>query len=348
MSETAPVVYIIHGEDEYGITQTLTSLQAGLGDPSMASMNIARLDGKNASMDELVNACLAVPFLCNRRLVILVNPLGMVPARDKEKEEKFKAFLEKVPASTILTLVNYGELGVWKSREYKQHWLEAWADKHKDHAKVKNHKNTPEEMVTKIYAMAKSTGTEIEGTAAQELARLVGQDTMLASQEVQKLGAYVNYRRPIIMEDVKLLVEDTSPANIFAMVDFMGAGKGKEAANLLHKLLEESDPQEIMGMIIRQFRFLLLAREALDNRLSEQEAADALGLPKNQTWLARKYMDQARRYLLKDLVDIYHRLLDTDEAIKTGGIEPVLALDLLVAGFSGQKAALEQLVGARR
>jgi DNA polymerase III subunit delta len=341
MAENPPVVFILHGEDEHGITQTIASLQASLGDPSMASMNITRLDGRSANMDELVNASFAGPFLCPRRLVILLHPLSKLAAKDNKV--KFLAFLENVPATTILALVTFGDLGTWKGKTYYPHWLEEYANTHRERAKVKLHSNSPEEMVTKIYAMAKSTGAEINGPAAQELARLVGQDTMLASQEVEKLGAYVNYKRPITIEDVKLLVEDTAPANIFAMVEHLSAGKGKDAANLLQKLLEESDPLEIMGMIVRQFRFLLLAREALDTRLTEQEAVEALNLQKNQTWLARKYMEQARRYSMNDLVDIYHRLLDTDEAFKTGGMEPVLALDLLIAGLSGQKAALKIL-----
>lgn len=334
-----PVVNVLHGEDEHGILQALAAMQASLGDPSMASMNITRLDGQNATMDELVNACMAGPFLCPRRLVILTRPLAMETA--KKKREVFEAFLEKLPVTTILALVHYETLGTKKRGNYNPHWLEVWVKNHEGRGKVRRFDNSPEEMATKIYAMAKSAGVEVQVQAAQELARLVGPDTMLASQEVQKLAAYVNYGRPVTIEDVRLLVEDTAPANIFAMVDQMSKGKGREAANLLHKLLEESEPLELMGMITRQFRLLLLAREVLDNRGTLQDVAKACDFAQNQTWLAQKYMDQARQYSLKDLIVIYHRLLDIDEAIKTGGMDAVLALDLLIAGLSGQKAALK-------
>lgn len=335
MAEMQAGVLIIHGEDEYGITQCLADLQAGLGDPSMASMNFTRLDGQSATFDQLVNAASPAPFLLPLRLVILTNPLHKLAA--KENEARFLAFLEKLSPTTILALVHSGDLGTWKKKEYYPHNLEKWAQQHKDKARVKWYQNRPEDMATKLYAMAKNVGAEINTLAAQELARLVGQDTMLAAQEIQKLGAYVNYERPITVDDVKLLVEDSSPPNIFNMVDAIGAGNGKVATSLLRKLMEESEPFEIMGMVVRQFRYLLLAREVLDVRGSQEDAVIALNLQKNQAWLARKYMDQARRFTYKDLFDIYHRLLDTDEAMKTGGIEPGLGLEMLVAALSGQK-----------
>ena len=276
MTEDLKTVYLIHGEDEHGITQQVASLQAGLGDPALASLNITRLDGQNTSFDQLVNATSAVPFLLSRRLVILSNPL--VKLATKDNKEKFLAFLDKVPGTTTLVIVQMGNLGSGTSKRYQEHYLEKWANSHTEKAKIKWHKNTPEEMVTKIYAMAKHTGAEINGPAAQELARLVGQDTMLAAQEVGKLGAYVNYQRPITIDDVKLLVEDTAPASIFAMVDDMSTGKQKNASALLQKLLEESEPIEIMSMVVRQFRMLLLAREVVDARGSQHDCVKASNL----------------------------------------------------------------------
>ena len=95
---------------------------------------------------------------------------------------------------------------------------------------------------------------------------------------------------------------------------------------MLHQLLDEQDALSIMGMIVRQFRLLLQAREVLDKGGREADIAREL---KTIPFIANKLAVQARHFTMGSLENIYHRLLELDEAIKTGGMEDVLALDLL-------------------
>lgn len=45
MLET-PSVILLHGNDEFAISEHIEKLCAGLGDPSAAGMNISRFDGR--------------------------------------------------------------------------------------------------------------------------------------------------------------------------------------------------------------------------------------------------------------------------------------------------------------
>ena len=72
----APIVYVLHGDDEFAIADFISGMEAKLGDPAAASMNITRLEGQATSMDALVSITHAMPFLTDRRLVILTDPLG--------------------------------------------------------------------------------------------------------------------------------------------------------------------------------------------------------------------------------------------------------------------------------
>ena len=56
----------------------------------------------------------------------------------------------------------------------------------------------------------------------------------------------------------------------------------------------------------------------------------ARGLARSE-FVARKTMDQARRFSLERLDAIYHRLLAIDEGVKTGQTSLPVALDSLVA-----------------
>lgn len=331
MAETPPVVYILYGEDEHAITQFVAALVAKLGDRSLAEMNITRLDGRTASFEELENAAATMPFLLPRRLVILTNPLHRLASA--ANQERFQNLLERLRAHTALVLIEYKPLTDYEDRKKKKvNWLENWGKRGGDRVLMKSF-DLPkgDKLVARIKEMARASGGEIETGAAYSLAGLSGEDPMVAHQEVQKLLAFVNYSRPITEEDVKYLVEDQGRGNIFAMVDAIGNGRGEEAQKALHRLLEESDPLQIFGMVVRQIRQLLLTREVLDQRGNREAVARAVN---SQPWIAERYMAQARRFTMPQLEAIYHHLRDLDERMKTSELDVELALDMFIAALT--------------
>jgi len=68
MGEAAPVVYLLYGEDEFAIAQFVSEMEARLGDPTTAMMNVTHLDGRSYNPDELLSVASVMPFLATRRL----------------------------------------------------------------------------------------------------------------------------------------------------------------------------------------------------------------------------------------------------------------------------------------
>jgi DNA polymerase-3 subunit delta len=117
-------------------------------------------------------------------------------------------------------------------------------------------------------------------------------------------------------------------AVVFDLVDALGQGDGATAARVLHRLLDTEHPLAILGMIVRQFRLLVQVKDLEQRGATLQEVSKELQL---HPFPARKLHVQAIRFTTAQLDAVYHHLLDTDLAIKTGRLEQVLALDLLVA-----------------
>ena len=140
-------------------------------------------------------------------------------------------------------------------------------------------------------------------------------------------------RAPITEADVALLTPYVAEANIFEMVDAIGRGDGKRAMSLAQKLLNEgNDPLSLLGMINRQFRLLILAREHMDTHHSVEDLSSALGL---HQFVAKKVGAQARQFKdIAQLEDIYRKLVQLDFRIKTGQTEDKLALQLFIAGVT--------------
>jgi DNA polymerase III delta subunit len=85
-------------------------------------------------------------------------------------------------------------------------------------------------------------------------------------------------------------------------------------------------------MFIRQFRFLLLAREVIDQQGGVREIQQALGVPE---FVAKKMLGQANRFGMPVLEYIYHKLLEIDEQAKTGRVPLDVAMEMLVMQLAG-------------
>jgi DNA polymerase-3 subunit delta len=331
MGESPPIIYLLHGEDEFEIAGYVSELESKLGDPGSVAMNLTRLDGRSYNLDELLSVAGAIPFLTSRRLVVLTHPSARLTSKPAQK--KFTQQLEQVPPTTALVLIEDHILTTDKDRRKgKIHWLEKWALGAGDRVYIKACPLPKGRMMGRwIQDQAKKYGGSFTPGAADLLGSLVGGDPRLADQEINKLLAYVNYKRPVEVDDIELLTPDAGQGNIFVLVDSLAGGDGRGTMNMLHRLLEVQDGISIFGMVVRQFRLLILTREILDEGDDSSQVARQLKTP---LFLAEKLTNQARRFRLTDLETTYHRLLELDEAMKTGEMASDLALETFVANFT--------------
>ncbi len=319
------------GSDDLAIRKAADKLAAAMfNDPTAAGMNTSRLDARTVGENDLANAIGAMPFLASQRLVVLEYVSKKYTGLDGHK--KFLAFLETVPPSTRLVLIDIEEI---KDKEVANHWLVKWTGKNAGKAEYKalmmpNQKAMP----GWIVAEAKHQGGTIAPPAALRLAEMTGENTRQAAQEITKLLTYVNYAHAIDIEDVEAVSILTASVDVFELVDAMGKQDGKTAQKLFHLLMEEKDAFEIFGLVVRQFRLLTLARDVMDDGGTLAEVTDVLGV---HPYVAQKSFDQARAFTMSTLDAIYHRLLAMDEAAKTGGMPLDASLDMLITELAGKR-----------
>lgn len=337
-----PSVYLLHGPDEFALTEFVRDLKAKMGDPATAELNTSVLEGRTAQLSEIRSLCGAMPFLAARRLVIvdgwLTRLLGKNDGDDtaeaepepekktgspKEQMAALAEFLPTVPPTTALVLIEKRALPE-KNIVLKAASQGAWA--------VVKFFDVPkgEALVSWIRARAKASGGELTREAAQALGQ-VENDPRALGQEITKLLTYVAFARPVEIDDVETLTPAGGEAKVFDMVDAIGQKRGAVALRELHKILEHDDPLYALSMIVRQFRLMLQAKELLESRTNEAEIARTLGLHPFPT---SKICAQARNFSLPTLERIYRRLLESDIDIKTGQMDARVALDTLVGALT--------------
>lgn len=325
MADSTRVIFL-YGTDEFAIARRIEELQKSMGDGISATMNITHLEARTMSGDDLNNAVNSAPFLASWRLVVLSNPSTRYVT--PEARGKFLAFLQKVPPTTLLVMHEFMDIKKDKPGEDEKHWIIKWGRGSGDTIGLERYPLPKAgEMAGWISEETRRQNGQIEPRAAVCLADMVGEDTRVAAQEIAKLLTYVNLGRPITVQDVEHVSVVTAQESIFALVDALGNKNGHEAQRVLHRLLEEADPFELWGMVIRQFRLLLLAREIIEAGGSARQIQDALRL---RDFAASKVYKQARQFSMPALEAIYHRLLEIDEGAKTSQVTLELALDMFI------------------
>lgn len=325
--------YVLYGKDDFSLQRALEEIKNELGGQEMLAVNTSILDGQQLTLNQLRDACSAVPFLCSHRLVIVKGLLGRFESksgserrttRSKTKiDSALKEWMElpeyvrQMPPTTVLVLVDGGV-------KASNRLLKSVSSL----ARVKGFALLNDrDLGAWIQERVKWGGGTISPGAVNLLVGLVGADLWAMSSEIDKLLSYCSAQ--IITEDsVKQVTSYAREANIFALVDAILEGRRQEAQQLLHRLIQDgASPSYILAMITRQLRLIVIAKD-LGRKLSQSGNRDRVGQASDYS--LEKAVRQAKAYTLERINKAYHQLLEADIAIKTGKYDGDLALDLLV------------------
>jgi len=321
--------YIFDGADAFSQSEQIASLMESMGDPTTRDLNTITLDGRTTTLNEIRHHCDTMPFLSDRRLVLVRGLLERLYQKSSRADSQF---LEEL-VDYLANLPDTARLFFLESKTLPKRHPVVKLARSSEVGHVKTFEVPRGSQLARwVRTKAKQANAEIEPRAVQSLCTFVGSDLYQLGHEIEKLAAYTDGQRAINVQDVQLLTPHARQASIFDMVDALGQRNGKTASRIYHTLLDAGEhPLAIMGMITRQFRLLIQVKE-LAPKLSTHQAI-ARELHQNP-YPIKKILVQSKNFSLPQLSQVYHKLLDTDVEIKTGRIEPALALDILIAGIS--------------
>ncbi len=326
------MLYILYGPDNYSMHQTLETIIKSAGSEASAGTNIVELEGNRISLSELKVACETIPFLSDKRLVIINGLLERFESKARTATAKQKAVkvdqnkhwqllaecMKNIPDTTVLVLVdnqisNRNPLlkEIAASAQVKQFPL------------LKR-----SELISWVQKRVAETGGKISTEAVILIAKLVGNDLWAMANEIDKLVLFAGGRF-IEEKDVNAIVSHAQETSVFTMVDAILEGRSGTAEESLQQLIERGAvPTYLLWMLHRQIQFIILVKELTRQKETKKEIQTQLGL---SDYPMQKTVEQAEKYSLERLKSIYGKLLETDLAIKTGKYDGELALNILVA-----------------
>lgn len=277
-------------------------------------------EGESAHVDDVLAASNTLPFMSEKRLVV-VRDVDRMPAAALGA---LADYASNPSEQTVLVLV--ARRIAKNTRLYKAVEKNGQAF---EWAKPKRGEYPAE--VVKMFA---ARGRQVSFDAAEALVRAVGRDLRRLESEVQKIVAYSGDRTSLTREDLELVMAFVAPASVFDFMDAVGARDCGMALRLVALLTGQGESVHgLHAMATRHVRSLLAARALLDRGTPTGGLMRELGMP---DWQARKVAQQAQRFEAAELVSALLGLASAEYEMKTGRGDPRLVLERwLVSACAG-------------
>ena len=296
------LVYLIYGTEDLRLTQALARLKKRIGDVADLDFNSDTFDGENAKADDIVASCNTMPFLSERRLVIVKN----VDKMGADGWNVLAAYAANPSPTTVLVLV--------ATKLAKNTRLYKAVDKLGGAAEYAAPRKSeyPRE-VQRIFA---DRGKTIALDAAELLVTAVGYDLRRLSAEADKTVAFIGPRAEVTRADIEQVASTTAPSSVFEFTDALANRDCRGALKLLADLL--GDGESVYGLhalSLRTLRDLIAASSVIERGSgSLAEIAKAVGRP---DWQVKNLPRQARGFTSKELVDALRSAAASEAQMKT-------------------------------
>jgi len=332
------MIYLWYGEDSFRIQEELSILVNGLGIIDLHDSNVTRLDGSKINLEELISISSTIPFLADKRVVIVNGLLsrfndrtssGKRVRKNRNTSSKTGAgvwsdlpdYLSNIPETTDLVFID-GDLTQGNNL----------LSLIRGHVTIKTfHLLTLNEVTDWISKRVSSMNAQIDSDAISSIAQSIGSNLAAIDSELEKLAIYC-LDRVITKRDVEDLVSYFKETNIYVAVDAILEGKTRIAIQMIHSLLSDGySTSSILSLIARQIRLLSLVKDFNSRDVSFSEQMNKLRLP---SYPLQKMHDLENYYNLSRLSHISQKLLEADLLIKTKGTNEELVLDCLITEMS--------------
>ena len=312
-NETFKPVYLLHGDEAYLRVQYKNRLKDALtadGD----TMNYSYYQGKDVNAAEVIDMSETMPFLADKRVIILENT-GFA----KDGNDALADYVNSgIPDTTVIIMV---EQAVDKrTRLYKA------IDKA---GRCVSFDIQNDDTLKKwILGRLKREGRQISAQTLDIFLETVGTDMYTIFGELEKLISYTMGRNSITQADVESVCCVRLQNRVFDMISLMGLKKSSEAVKIYHEILSlKESPYGVLALIVRQFNYMLQIGDMLSLGMNNKTIASNVGL---SPYVVGKYIPQVKNFSIDEMKKILEACAETDHNVKRGDMGIELGVELLI------------------
>ncbi len=307
-----PRHYLLFGRDDYSKGEYLTDLKTRLIPDKNFSLNFQEFNAESDSVPAFFDFLGTAPFLSEKRVAVFQN----IESLETDEKERLESGLEALPETAVAILVTS------EASTKKSVFLTRLSESLKT---VAFYLPFDKDWPAWIAARAQKKSLKLtEGVTALLLER-VGKDPAGMSMAIEKLAVYVHPRHEVTLDEARGLLGNSLQEDAFGLLDDLVTKNAEACVRRVRNLLADgARAYEIIGALAMGAERLKKIRECLDRQMNTQQIALELKIP---AFFLDQAVRQARAVTMADAKRLLESLLETDEALKTGALDEVRALE---------------------
>jgi len=323
-------LYLFHGPEEFTKEEALNQILTQWIPQQYRDLNYQVIDGMETTADAIIAASETLPFLSDKRIVVVKEYPGLT-GQKAENEDKLKKYLGRVPGSTCLVFYVRGD-----------------ADKKRSLYKaIAKHGNVVEferlnhpDLVKWARKRFRINDIKISNEDLEYFILQVGNNLEDIKNEIEKLASYVGKSDIITKKEIDRLITPSPEYTVFEFIDAVSVRKKADALVKMETLLEqEQSVFGIIALIARQLKIMLLCKcyDEMGYNLTQIQNKLKAEPHKFHPYSVKKGMQQSRSFSKEQLLKGLNQCLELDYGIKSGRIKERLGLELLVIKMCSQE-----------
>ncbi len=323
-------VYLLYGTQDYLIRMLRDKIVAEALPQEERDVCLTRYDMLTVPLETAVEDADTLPFLGEKKVVILDHCFFLTGERPKKKVEQDPAVLQRYlkqpsPDTVLIMIAPYEKLDGRKK-------LVRLLNKQPTCAVYELSRIDDRTLYRTLEHVAGEYGGVYTRGGHEQLTASFGDSLSQLVNETAKCALYCGPDRPIDRTAVLEIGAHSLETNVFLLVDRVMAGRTADALHILHDLVDmKEEPLKLLSLLERQFRIVYQVSFYLQIGYTQSAVASKIGL---HPYVVKLAAGQAKHFTVDVLEKMMVRCAETDERIKTGRADKLFALELLVYRLS--------------
>jgi len=311
-------VYLWYGEDRFLIQEALKVLKSFYFMTDASGSGIEQISAKELSPAVIVERANTMSFFANR-LVIVDDVTYFQDGQTADLEPFLEYFANPNPATCLLLIAESVHRGrkLYKALAKTGEIMEFCAPKR-------------QEWPAWVQSELKARGKLMDNQVISQFLEWTGHHTGVLSQELDKLVIFVGERQKITSADIKAITPQSIETTVFNLLDAVAIRSTAKALQALREVLRTEPALKVLALLVRQVRLLLGCDALRRHGGNVAEVPSALGI---SPYEAQKIWQQSVSLSTQQLSKALGECLKTDLALKTGGGDAGLLLEIMIIKF---------------
>jgi DNA polymerase III subunit delta len=308
-------IYFLYGEDSYTINNAIKAIEQKSSQFNINDFDREVIDAdKKESIVHLIDLAMMFPFGSEKKIIIVKN------FENYSNKKQLNSYISNPSEFTILVIANYGKISNLTSEPYKFLVSKNYIFEARELSAA--------ELENWVQKKCNQLEIQISSENVKTLIEIVGEDKSLLEMQLQKMKSFLNDRKEITAEEIKILSSKTKEYTIFDLMNSLGKGQKKNSLKVIYNLLDTGkDLIFIISMLTKYFSVISQSLEMKQRRLNDFDAAQEIGVSKYY------YINCKNALFFNDerkLSKAFAALFKTDLALKTTGIDQMTLATILL------------------